>query len=84
MKITPECFENGGEVDFTAHYPSTNQWPRGRLSMRMDGLEYEVYVHWHVTKKEDVLFKCGNLFKAVDYVNGLGFTQDEAASGGES
>lgn len=81
MKITPECFENGGEVDFTAHYPGPNQWPRGRLSMRMNGLVYEVYVHWHVAKNDEVLFSCGNLFQAVDYVNGLGFSNDKATGG---
>lgn len=42
-------FTHGGEVDITANYTVDNprfRNPRGRVSIRGNGSEYQVYVHW--------------------------------------
>ena len=55
MIIKQSDFENGGEVDFTAHYEKDGK--KGRLSVRRTALgEYELYVHFFLNKTDEVLY----------------------------
>jgi len=70
--ITPDDFINGGEVDCTAHYRGF-AGKRARMSIRKaNGTEgeFEVYVRYHGTGREEVL-KTGNLHECVEVTNNL-------------
>lgn len=68
MIIKPEHFDNGGEVDFTAHY--TDGAKRGRASLRRnDQGSYEVYVHWTLPVKKNEVLHRGSLQECLDWAN---------------
>lgn len=69
MIIRPSDFDNGGEVDCTAHY-SNDGVNKGRLSIRKNGDLYEVYVYWFIQEKGEIL-KSGTLKECVKYTNGI-------------
>lgn len=73
-------FTRGGEVDITANYTVVNnpryRNPRGRVSIRGNGCEYQVYVHWFQIHGpagkdiEEVLFS-GNLHDVCGFASEL-------------
>lgn len=77
MIIKSSNFDNGGEVDFTAHYREGMK--QGRASLRRCRGVYEVYVKWSFPKKNKSVLHKGSLQSCVDWANarfGLNDTVD--------
>ena len=68
MIIKPSNFDNGGEVDFTAHYKEGMKQGRASLRRRRDGI-YEVYAKWYLPKKNETVLHKGSLQSCVDWAN---------------
>jgi len=66
MIITPDDFKNEGEVDITANYHEKGK--TGRVSIRKQGNNYELYVYWFLDKKETVLYS-GTLKECIKISN---------------
>lgn len=78
--ITPNTFRNGGEVDMMAYYGAGRKYmqggfdgkKQGRLTLRQatDGY-FELYVRWHGTGQEEVLYRSKDLLAAGRYSNDI-------------
>ncbi len=68
MIVKPSNFDNGGEVDFTAHYKEGTKQGRASLRRRRDGV-YEVYAKWFFPKKSEAVLHKGSLQSCVDWSN---------------
>jgi hypothetical protein len=75
MIITADDFINDGEIDITAHFTDEKN-KRGRLSIRKNDNKYEVYIHHHIDKDEEVLHS-GTLQECVDWTNARVGLNDE-------
>lgn len=67
MKITPNDFENGKEIDFNQSYRDGKRL--GRVSLRYKDNRYEVYVYWFNSNSVEVLFHSENLADCLNYSN---------------
>ena len=70
MKISPEHFECGGEVDCGACH--RDEAKRFRVSIRKNFSQYEVYRHYHYPLSEEGCEEiefAGTLKGCIEYVN---------------
>jgi len=83
MIIRKEHFDNGGEVDFTAHFKMQGREGQGRVSLRRIAGLYQVYIRWYHSqpalgyRKEEILFQSENLQECIDFTNNLFGYEDE-------
>lgn len=80
MLIKAKDFDNGGEVDFTAHYKEGAKQGRAAMRKQKQGDRYEIYVHWFFPKKKDEVLHRGSLRECVSFANarfGLNDTADD-------
>jgi DNA-directed RNA polymerase subunit M/transcription elongation factor TFIIS len=76
MIIRKEDFQNGGEVDFTAHYKEYGKG-MGRMSLRKRNGNYEVYVHWFKKNIDEVICTSSSLKACIEFTNDILETNDE-------
>ena len=87
MIITPKDLKNGGDIDFSGHFHHRGRY--GRVTVRevpQGGLPrlqvyavmgtYEVLIHWHKDRSEEVVHT-GSLKECVRIANLLTDTDDE-------
>jgi hypothetical protein len=73
LRIKPDFFENGGEVDYGIHGEWGNKY---RISLRKAVDAYEVYKHYFHSKQDEIVC-CGSLRDCIAYCNGRFNYQDE-------